>query len=99
MSLDGPTVLKPGGELNASLAALGLSSTSISNERMTKPRHYISKCREQTAEATRHRVLDAAKALFARHGIDQVTIAQIGAKSGVAASTVYALYKSKDGIP
>jgi AcrR family transcriptional regulator len=36
--------------------------------------------------------------LFARRGIDKVTIAEIGAKAGVAASTIYALYKSKDGI-
>ena len=44
------------------------------------------------------RVLDAAKTLFARHGIDRVTIEQIGEKAGAATSTVYALYKSKDGI-
>jgi AcrR family transcriptional regulator len=65
---------------------------------MTSQRRYNSKRREQTAEATRDRVIDAAKALFARHGIDRVTVAQIAAKAGVAGSTVYALYKSKDGI-
>jgi len=65
---------------------------------MTQKRRYISKRRERTAEATRVRVLDAAKTLFARHGIDRVTIEQIGEKAGAATSTVYALYKSKDGI-
>ena len=65
---------------------------------MTQKRQYISKRRERTAEATRVRVLDAAKTLFARHGIDRVTIEQIGEKAEAATSTVYALYKSKDGI-
>jgi len=65
---------------------------------MPKIRTYTSKRREQTALATRTRVLDAAKSLFARHGIDQVTIAEIGDAAGVAGSTVYALFKSKDGI-
>jgi len=65
---------------------------------MSGNRRYSSKYREQAAEDTRARVLGAAKALFARHGIDRVTIAQIAVKAGVAGSTVYALYKSKDGI-
>ena len=65
---------------------------------MISKRRYSSKRREQAAEDTRLRVLGAAKALFARRGIDRVTVAQIGAKAGVAGSTVYALYKSKDGI-
>lgn len=61
-------------------------------------RTYTSKHREQTALASQKRVLDAAKSLFARHGIDRVTIAEIAGKAGVAASTVYAQFKSKDGI-
>jgi AcrR family transcriptional regulator len=34
----------------------------------------------------------------AHQGIDQVKIVDIGERAGVAASTVYAIYKSKDGI-
>ncbi len=33
-----------------------------------------------------------------RHGIDRVTIAQIAKKAGVAVSTIYARYRSKEGI-
>lgn len=33
-----------------------------------------------------------------RRGIDGVTIAEIAGKAGVATSTIYALYKSKEGI-
>jgi AcrR family transcriptional regulator len=61
-------------------------------------RRYVSERRSQAADATRGRVLDAAKTLFVRHGIDRVTIAQIAQRAGVAAPTVYALYKSKEGI-
>ena len=43
-------------------------------------------------------MLRAAKTLFVRHGIDQVTIAQIAEKAEVAVSTVYALFKSKEGV-
>ena len=61
-------------------------------------RQYDSELRNQAADATRRRVLSAAKTLFVRHGIDGVTIAQIAEKAGVAASTVYAIYKSKEGV-
>jgi AcrR family transcriptional regulator len=63
-----------------------------------RSRQYVSELRDQGAEATKARVLDAAKALFARQGIDGVTIAQIAERAGVAGSTIYALYKSKEGI-
>jgi AcrR family transcriptional regulator len=63
-----------------------------------KTRQYVSELRSQAADATKDRVLNAAKTLFLRHGIDRVTIAQIAAKADVAVSTVYALFKSKEGI-
>jgi len=69
---------------------------------MTKTRHpgrpYSSQLRTQGAEDTRQRILEAAGSLFGRLGIDKVTIANIGKKAGVAGSTVYAIYGSKDGI-
>jgi len=61
-------------------------------------RRYKSERRHRAADATKARVLGAAKALFGRHGVDRVTIAQIAEKAHVAGSTVYALYKSKEGI-
>jgi AcrR family transcriptional regulator len=44
------------------------------------------------------RVLDAAKTLFVRQGIDETTVAEIAKKAKVAVPTVYALYKSKEGM-
>lgn len=61
-------------------------------------RQYVSELRSQAADATKDRVLNAAKTLFVRHGIDRVTIAQIADRADVAVSTVYALYKSKEGV-
>ena len=61
-------------------------------------RSYSSQVRAQSAEETRSRILAAAKSLFGRKGIDKVTIADIGKKAGVASSTIYAIYRSKDGI-
>lgn len=68
------------------------------NMSMPKTRRYSSPRRDRMADATRTRVLDAARVLFGRRGIDRVTIAEIGAKADVATSTVYALFKSKDGL-
>lgn len=61
-------------------------------------RTYASQVRTESAEDTRKRILAAAKALFGRKGIDKVTIAEIGDRAAVAGSTIYAIYKSKEGI-
>ena len=61
-------------------------------------RAYSSQLRAQGAEDTQQRILEAARSLFGRLGIDSVTIASIGKKAGVAGSTVYAIYGSKDGL-
>jgi AcrR family transcriptional regulator len=61
-------------------------------------RRYVSTLRSKAADATRDRVLRAAKSLFMRRGIDGTTIAEIADLAHVSAPTVYALYKSKEGI-
>jgi AcrR family transcriptional regulator len=61
-------------------------------------RKYVSAQRSEAAEATKARILGAARALFTRRGIDIVTIAEIAARADVAVSTVYTLYASKAGI-
>jgi AcrR family transcriptional regulator len=63
-----------------------------------RKRPYASAKRNASAERTSARILQASKRLFARRGIDAVTIAEIAEKSGVAVSTVYGLFKSKVGI-
>ena len=64
----------------------------------SRRRRYTSEIRTQSSRETRRRILAAAAILFARKGIDRVTVDEIGKRAKVAASTVYATYKSKDGI-
>lgn len=61
-------------------------------------RRYSSRQRAENAEATRARILAAARDLFSRKGIDATTIAQIAARARVSVPTVYATLKSKTGI-
>jgi AcrR family transcriptional regulator len=69
----------------------------------TKPepparRAYDRSQRDEAAAGTRARVLASAKTLFSARGIDAVTIAELAEAAGVSASTVYALFKSKEGV-
>ena len=64
----------------------------------SRSRRYVSKLRQEGAEATRESVLSAARRLFVRYGIDRVPIDQIAEAAGVASSTIYAIYRSKEGI-
>lgn len=63
-----------------------------------RKRKYVSAVRDEAAGRSRRRVLDAATALFSRSGIDRVTIAQIAARAKVSVPTVYAFFRSKEGI-
>ena len=60
--------------------------------------HCAHSTRAPGSEATKQAVLTAARELFAARGIDRVTIAEIAEAAGVASSSVYALFKSKEGI-
>jgi AcrR family transcriptional regulator len=64
----------------------------------SRKRRYVSAARDAAADNTRRRVLDAATFLFARSGIDHVTIAQVAARAKVSVPTVYAAFRSKQGI-
>ena len=63
-----------------------------------KRRSYGSPQRARTAAINRVAVLDAARDLFSRHGVDKVAIAEIAARASLSASMVYAVFKSKEGI-
>jgi AcrR family transcriptional regulator len=61
-------------------------------------RSYGSPARAAAAARTRERILQAAKALFSRRGVDAVTIAAIAGRARVSASSVYTLFESKQGL-
>src|SRR6266446_1486488 len=64
----------------------------------SRPRRYESALRRQGADDTRRRILEAARMLFSKEGIDRVTIEKIATRAKVAEPTVYAVFKSKAGI-
>lgn len=63
-----------------------------------RARSYVSSVRRRGADETRSKIADAARALFAKQGIDGTTIDAIAEDAGVAAQTVYAIFGSKRGI-
>ena len=61
-------------------------------------RRYSSEVRTAQAAATRHAVLEAARALFTEHGYARTCIAAIAARAGVAVDTVYAAAGRKPAL-
>ena len=51
-----------------------------------------------TQAATRHRLLDAARALATEGGYDAVVMRQVAARAGVSAPTAYLYFSSKDHV-
>jgi AcrR family transcriptional regulator len=65
---------------------------------MSEKRNYDSKSRRAQAELTKKRILAAAKKLFSTNGVEKTTIDALADLAEVASPTVYALFKSKEGI-
>lgn len=65
---------------------------------MPKKRTYHSEVRTEQAELTKTRILAAAKQRFAADGYDKTTIDSIATLANVSVPTIYATFKSKEGI-
>ncbi len=69
---------------------------------MTKPkspkREYDSTRRQAQANETRRQILEAARKLFMERGYAGATVEAIAAEAGVAAQTIYAIFKNKKRI-
>jgi AcrR family transcriptional regulator len=61
-------------------------------------RRYDGSGRRAQAQATRERILAAARRLFLTHGFAATSIATIAAAAGVSAPTVFAAFKSKTNL-
>ncbi|MCB9584128.1 MAG: TetR/AcrR family transcriptional regulator [Polyangiaceae bacterium] len=66
--------------------------------RKLKKRAYSSPLREEGRAQTQRQILDATRDLLGKQSLEQATIADIAEAAGVGTSTVYAAFKSKDGI-
>ena len=61
-------------------------------------RKYSSPIRERQANQTRTNILDATQRLFLERGYAKTTVEAIAQEAGVAKQTVYAVFRSKNGI-
>ncbi|MBL8019952.1 MAG: TetR/AcrR family transcriptional regulator [Leptospirales bacterium] len=63
-----------------------------------KKRSYDSASRREKAAETQKRIMNAARKLFSKRSVDQVTIDELATEANVSAPTVFALYRSKLGV-
>lgn len=59
---------------------------------------YNSPIRQEQAQLTRRRVVDAARSLFLRNGYARTRLRDIAEEADVSEQTVYAVYKNKRGV-
>lgn len=70
----------------------------MSNEVKRSRRRYHSPLRADQARQTRHRVLDAAFALFVERGYAGTTITAVAERAGVSPETIYLSFGGKRGL-
>src|SRR6195256_1281575 len=58
-------------------------------------RTYSTGLRQEQAQLTKRRILDAASRLFVERGYSSVTVEDIAREAGVAYQTVYAVFRTK----
>jgi AcrR family transcriptional regulator len=61
-------------------------------------RQYVQRARAEAAEATRQRILDAARASLERGPLGALRVDEVARAAGVSRSTVYLLYGSRSGL-
>jgi AcrR family transcriptional regulator len=61
-------------------------------------RRYVQRARAEAADATRRRILDAARASVERGPIGALKVDEVARSAGVSRSTVYLLYGSRAGL-
>src|SRR5512138_2203745 len=63
-----------------------------------RTRSYDSSGRRRRAQEGRERVLEAARRLFAEAGYAETTLEAIATQAGIALPTLYAAFRSKQGL-
>ncbi len=61
-------------------------------------RRYVQRARAESSEATRRRILDAARASLERGPVGALRVDEVARAAGVSRSTVYVLYGSRAGL-
>jgi AcrR family transcriptional regulator len=63
-----------------------------------KKRPYRQNVRAESAAETRRRIIEVARGLLTRAPLENVSVPTIAAEAGVARSTVYAIFGSREGL-
>jgi AcrR family transcriptional regulator len=58
----------------------------------------VAGLRERKKEQTRQRIAETARGLFAEHGFDEVTVAQVAREAEVAEATVFNYFSTKEAL-
>lgn len=61
-------------------------------------RRYVQRARAHSADATRQRILEAARSSLERGALGALRVEEVAREAGVARSTVYLLYGSRAGL-
>jgi AcrR family transcriptional regulator len=61
-------------------------------------RRYVQRARAEAADATRRRILEAARATLERGPVGALRVDEVARQAGVARSTVYLLFGSRAGL-
>jgi len=61
-------------------------------------RRYVQRARAESSEATRRRILDAARTTLERGPVGALRVDEVARAAGVSRSTVYVLYGSRAGL-
>jgi AcrR family transcriptional regulator len=61
-------------------------------------RRYVQRARAESSDATRRRILDAARATLERGPVGALRVDEVAKTAGVSRSTVYLLYGSRAGL-
>jgi AcrR family transcriptional regulator len=80
------------------LIKLTLVNSKTKSTQESTARSYRSPIRRRQADLTRTRIAQAARQLFFDKGYAATTIESIAVAAGVAPQTVYAVFRSKEGI-
>jgi len=67
-------------------------------KKSTPKRAYEQKARAESAAETRRRVIEVTRRLLARVPLESVSLPTIATEAGVARSTVYAIFGSREGL-
>jgi AcrR family transcriptional regulator len=70
----------------------------MKSKKSTRPRHYRQQARAESAAETRQRIIDVTRRRLASAPLRNVGLPEIADDAGVARSTIYSIFGSREGL-